>query len=277
MRKKRLLYILPLLALISAALFIGYRQQRIKRVALSKKPIEVFAVQKNKPTGPFRIPILMYHYVEHVKDRKDTIRISLNILPETFESQIKTLIENHYTFLTVADVGKILDSKLNLPEKPIVFTFDDAYADFYTDVYPILKKYHVRATQYVPTEFLNRPNYMTSNQIIELANDQLIEIAAHTQHHIWLKNLTDSRAYPEIVNSKITLERLTGKPIVSFAYPYGVYGPQTAELVKRAGFTTAVATVEGLTQGQQNRYSLFRIRPGGRTGEVLINYLNGLK
>jgi len=225
------------------------------------------------PKGPYRIPILMYHYVEYVQDRKDTIRISLDILPNIFEEQIITLLDDGYTFLTLRDLGEILDGKGTLPPKPIILTFDDGYRDFYTDVFPILKKHHVKATAYVVPGFLNMPNYMFIDQLQEIAASDLMEIAAHTVHHVWLKGAPPARTETEIMQSKVMLEKFTNKPVVSFAYPFGAFDSQTEALVKKSGFTTAVATIPGITQGEENRYYLFRLRPGGRTGKALLTWL----
>ena len=131
-----------------------------------------------------RVPILMYHYVEYVKDKGDKVRISLNTTPDTLEQEVKTLSEAGYTFMTNAELADVLDGKSKLPPKPILLTFDDGYRDFYTDAYPILKKYQVKATQYVISGFLNNKNHLTSSQLQEIAKDGLVEIGAHTVHHV---------------------------------------------------------------------------------------------
>ncbi len=98
-------------------------------------------IKSSKPKIPnhFRIPILVYHYVEYVKDRGDKIRISLNIQPNIFESQIKTLKQAGYTFMMPKQIPDLFSGKISVPAKPIILSFDDGYKDFYTDVFPILK------------------------------------------------------------------------------------------------------------------------------------------
>ncbi len=221
----------------------------------------------------FRIPILMYHYVEYVKDKNDHTRQSLDIEPHIFDAQIKTLAEAHFTFLTMSDVSEILDGNKTLPEKPLVLTFDDGYRDFYTDAYPILKKYHVKATAYVVPGFFDKPNYLLISQVKELGKDETIELGAHTMHHVYLKDMASIFAEREILQSKYTLEDIIHKPVISFAYPYGAFDNQAIELTKKAGFSTAVSTIGGITASVDNRYFLFRVRSGNMTGEVLLNYL----
>jgi peptidoglycan/xylan/chitin deacetylase (PgdA/CDA1 family) len=224
-------------------------------------------------SASFRIPILMYHYVEYVKDRKDLTRQSLDIEPAIFDEQIKSLVDAHFTFLTMADVGDIIDGNKELPSQPVVLTFDDGYRDFYTDAYPILRKYNVKATAYVVPGFFDQPNYMLTSQIKILAKDDNIELGAHTMHHVWLKDMTSFLAEREISQSKYKLEDLIHKPVVSFAYPYGAFDNSAIDLAKKAGFVTAVSTIGGIEASKNNRYFLYRIRPGYMTGPVLTNYV----
>lgn len=220
-----------------------------------------------------QVPILMYHYIEYVKNQHDTIRISLNTTPYTLEEEIKTLIGAGYTFMTNSELADCLDGKASLPQKPILLTFDDGYRDFYTDAYPILKKYHVKATQYVISGFLNFPNHLLISQLQEIANDNLVEIGAHTVHHIALKGQPLKTVSSEVFQSRETLEQIIHKPVISFAYPFGSFDDQAIQVVKDAGFRTTVSTLPGIKQTQINRFFLFRLRPGGRIGQNLLLWL----
>lgn len=242
-------------------------------------PAEIQRVLGTK-TGPsrppavsLRVPILMYHYVEYVEDKNDTIRQSLNINPYVFESQIETLKTAGYTFLTASDLDKLLSGKVKSPPKPILITFDDGYRDFYTDVYPLLQKYQVKATEYVIVNFLNRPNHLYLDQLKEMTKDGLVEIGAHTMDHTWLKGVDIKTAQYEIAESRKELQRLLNASVTSFAYPYGAFDLQTINLVKTAGLTNAMSSVPGIQATDDNRYFLYRLKPGYRTGEELLSYL----
>lgn len=223
----------------------------------------------------YHIPILMYHYVEYPKDTRDTIRASLNTYPHIFEAQLKTLISGGYTFMTMAEVVDILDGKKVLPSKPVVLTFDDGYRDFYTDVFPIIKKYkEVKIVAYVVPGLFDRPNYLLSSQVKEMSKNPNIELGAHTMHHVYLKDMPSLFAYKEIVGSKYMLEDLIHKPVVSFAYPYGAFDNNVIDLVKKAGFKTAVSTIPGVQASTSNRYFIFRLRPGYMTGLSLTTFVD---
>lgn len=223
-----------------------------------------------------RVPILMYHYVEF-QDPNDKVRASLTTSPYTLDLQIKTLKDAGYTFLTASELADILEAKSTPPKKPILLTFDDGYRDFYTYAYPILKKYNVKATQYVITGYLNNPNHLTIFQLQELAKDSLIEIGAHTVTHDWLKGKSVQEVGYQVSESKKVLEKLTGKKIVSFAYPYGAFDLSAAKVVEATGFTNSVSTVPGIIQSHENLFFLYRLRPGARGGENFLSWLSESK
>lgn len=220
-----------------------------------------------------RVPILIYHYVEYVADKKDKIRQSLNVPPYILRAQIKTLKGDGYNFITTSDIVDALSGKIKLPPKPIVLTFDDGYMDFYTDVYPILKKENVKAVQYVIVDFLDRPNFMFGFQLQEISKNHLVEIGAHTMDHVWLKGLNKNTVDYQVEQSKITLEKLIGRPVVSFAYPYGAFDRQALEAARQAGFTNAVSTVPGVFHTNDTQYFLYRVKQGYRTGQILLDFL----
>lgn len=228
-------------------------------------------------SATIRVPIVMYHYVEYVQDKNDKLRISLNTTPYVLENEIQTLIAAGYNFITNSELADVLDGKTNLPANPVLLTFDDGYRDFYTDAYPILKKYHVKATNYVIAGFLNRKNHLLTSQLQEISKDGLVEIGAHTVNHVWLKSLPLKTVSDEVFQSKEILEQLINKPVVSFAYPFGAFDDQAIKVVKDAGFRSAVSTIPGVNQNQEDRFYMFRLRPGGSTGKSFLNILNQTK
>ena len=225
------------------------------------------------PLESLLVPILIYHYVEYVKNERDTIRKSLNIPPYVFVKQIETLKNAGYTFITASELSDIMDGKKGAPQKPIIISFDDGYRDFYTDVFPILKKYKIKAVAYIVSGFLDKSNYMFTWQLKEIASSGLVEIGAHTMHHYSLKGLNPLTAKYEIEESKITLEKLTETSVVSFAYPDGSFDNQAMKLVKEAGFNSAVTTMHGFEVSGENKFSLYRIHPGDKTDNSLLNFL----
>lgn len=245
-------------------------QTEMKKVPIS---IQKKLLQQKK-TVSVRVPILMYHYVEYVQDDGDTIRKSLNIIPSIFDEQIKTLKNDGYVFMTVSELSRVLDSNLSLPEKSVLITIDDGHWDVYTDILPILKKYNVKATAYIIPGFTGGSDFMTDAQIKNIIESGLIEIGAHTVNHVSLKGKPLTVVESEVKKSKKMLEGEYNIKVLSFAYPNGEFDEASIKVVKDAGFTTSVSTIPGIMQSSQNKFFLYRLRPGKRTGKVLLDYLS---
>jgi peptidoglycan/xylan/chitin deacetylase (PgdA/CDA1 family) len=236
-------------------------------------PEIVRAIRMSEVSRNLKVPIFIYHYVEFVKDHRDTIRKSLDTEPHIFEAQVRTVSEAGYTFLTAGELADIIDTKLDLPEKSVILTFDDGYRDFYTDVFPVLKKFRAKATVYVIPSFLDTENYLTSRQIAEMLGSGLVEVGAHTVHHVQLKGKPEPLVSYEISESRRMLEERFGIRVISFAYPFGSFDRQTVDLVRDSGFRTAVTTVEGIDAGVANRFFLYRVRAGTLTGDPLLRFI----
>ncbi len=235
-------------------------------------------VKKKKGNSQtLRVPVIMYHYVEYVKDKGDTIRQSLNIEPHNFEMQLQTLQANNYQTFFVKDIPDILDGKIALSSRSAILTFDDGYEDFYENVFPLLKKYYIRATIYVVNNFIGRKGFLTEDQLKEMADSDLVEIGSHTLDHFYLKNATKSQAVMEIEESKKGLEDMLGIQIKTFAYPFGAFDEQSLEIVKEASFSAAVSVIPGVNQSVDNLLFLNRIRSGYASTWNIANGFNIFK
>jgi len=225
-------------------------------------------------SSQLRVPILMYHYVENVTDTKDTFRASLNIEPIVFEEQIITLKNSGYTFMTASELADVFDGYAILPEKPILITIDDGHWDIYTDVLSKLKKHQVKITAYIIPGLVGGSDFLTKEQLHIVARSGLVDIGAHTVHHLSLPNLSTPEMEYEIKESKKILEDELGVTVSSFAYPNGAFNVQIADTVEDSQFRIALSTIPGIEHSEESRYFLYRLRPGKRVGDELLNWLN---
>jgi peptidoglycan/xylan/chitin deacetylase (PgdA/CDA1 family) len=250
--------------------------RRMTAQPVNSHPADAISSACTAMRGPVFVPILMYHYVEHVRDPRDTIRISLDTYPETLERQVSTLKSAGYTFMTMSELTEAIGCRGRMPAKPILMTFDDGYRDFYTDVMPVLKREQVKATSYVISGFLGGANYMTENQVREVASSGLVEIGAHTVHHPSLARRPADFLAREIGDSRTQLERLIGRPVVSFCYPNGSYDDAAERAVAAAGFTSATTTKRGGMVNPTQWFAIGRIRPGANSGPALVSLIEQL-
>ena len=225
--------------------------------------------------GPatIRVPILMYHYVRVNPDVYDGLGFRLSVTPTDFAAQMDWLAANDYHTVTMQDLAAFLSGQRGLPSKPIVLTFDDGYADFYTTALPILRSHDFIAVSYVVSNFMNWPHYMTAAQV-RAAQDAGIEIGSHTVGHVDLTRQSyDSLRY-QLSASKAALESLLGRPVVSFCYPSGRFGSREVAAVAAAGYQDATTTLGGTWHSLADRYTWTRVRVNG--GESLAQFANAV-
>lgn len=98
-------------------------------------------------------------------------------------------------------------------------------------------------------------------ELIRLEDGGLVEVGAHCVTHSVLALQPSEVQRQELVGSKKTLEEILGKPVSSFAYPFGTlsdYTPDTVEIVRQAGFNCACSNFFGVVGRSSDLFQLPR-------------------
>ena len=199
------------------------------------------------------VPVLYYHSVDP-SEANEVI-----ISPEKLREELTFIKDSGYTTLTMSELNDYILNNAPIPEKSIVITFDDGYADNYANAFPILKELDMKATIFVISNFTDNDGYyMTSQQIKEMS-DYGIDIQSHTASHAHLNQLTYEEQLNELKTSKEKLESITEKPVISIAYPFGDYDDNTILASKEAGYSLSFNTNRGLSDRNDNPLTLNRI------------------
>ncbi|MBI4175242.1 polysaccharide deacetylase family protein [Candidatus Berkelbacteria bacterium] len=201
------------------------------------------------------VPILMYHYIRDLDDPNDTIGTNLSVAPETLRRHLAIIRQAGYTAVSLDELTNPNPSVT----KPIVLTFDDGYADAYTQAFPLLLEFGMTGTFYVVSDFLNRDGYLTDDQVRTMAASGMA-IGAHTAHHRDLTKLDAAHLTDELVASKAALEDLLARPVEDFCYPSGRLNEAVTAAVKQAGYRTATTTEMGVAQQGMDDFRLPRVR-----------------
>lgn len=211
-------------------------------------------VKEVKMVHPSGIPVLMYHKVGDDKDNDAVIREDL------FREQMKFLKDNGYNPLTMEQLYEYVVNGAAVPEKPVVLTFDDGYADTYSIVYPIMKEYGFPATVFInPGDIGTR---LTWDQVREMHKNG-ITISNHGFQHIEMGQLSEVKQIENITKAQEALAKEVGiKDNPWFCYPYGDKNEFTDSASKKAGIKMGMAMKSGWAHTGDNPYNILRVWVG---------------
>lgn len=201
-----------------------------------------------------KIPILMYHSISD-NDPNNTLLVPIN----QFEEQVKWLREEGFTPMLLDDVVQAFNTG-KVPERPVAITFDDGYADNYTEAYRILKEYNMKATFFIITDYIDVDGwYMNSNMLKEMSNNGM-GIENHTSIHMEFINISRRDKVLIIKEGMDELKEKVGVESNFVCYPVGKYDDETIEVERELGVKAAVTTENGVSSLSDGLYSLKRLR-----------------
>ncbi len=205
------------------------------------------------PARTISVPILLYHQIQDDGNSRYILPVS------DFRAQIKALAEAGYHTISMSRLAEVIRSGGQMPEKPIVLTFDDGYLDTYENAYPILKEFGFQGVVYVITGTVGTEKsygYMQAEELQALVEAGW-EIGSHSISHTDLKTSRLGMG-TEIQKSKDDLEALLKTPIRTFSYPYGLANPWIEDRVKEYGYDFAVGLGTFITHSPKTLYYLSR-------------------
>ena len=218
----------------------------------------------------YEMPVIMYHRV--IKDESEKGVHGTYVTVEQFEEQMKYLKRKGYETVTFKDLlNNRYKQRFDKDKKWIMLTFDDGYKDNYENAFPILKKYQFKGIIYVldgieynkwdvdnPGNPEKRFTLMNQDELLEMQNYG-IEFGGHTSTHPRLAELSTEQVKSEIINSKSNIEKIVGRELLSFAYPYGSLNEEVKRIPQEAGYKFAVATDSGSIVFSDDLFEIRRI------------------
>jgi len=227
-----------------------------------------------------RLPVLAYH---HVGPPKPGTYPDLSVAADRFERHIHWLYRMGYRSISPADWLRWCREGTGLPQKPVLLTFDDAYADIGKYAFPVLRRYGFGATVFVVTGHIGKTNawdevrgsaihpLMTAEQIRYWAS-QGIDFGSHSRTHPNLTTVSAAAAAEELLRSRDELAALLGRSVTIFAYPYGRHNKVVCDSA-RTIYEMAFTTLEGLNNLQTDPFLMKRPCVGMRDSVVDLECL----
>jgi peptidoglycan/xylan/chitin deacetylase (PgdA/CDA1 family) len=220
-----------------------------------------------------RMPILCYHNIGQPPraSKFGLLYVSL----EKLERQLWTLQRLGLRGVSTGEGVRHLETKSK--GHCVVLTFDDGYADTFTEALPLLQQYGCKATCYLVSDaiggyntwdaaFLQEKKELMSHAQVQGWLAAGMEIGSHSCSHPRLKELGPEALEREVAGSRAALHHAFGVPIDHFCYPYGGLSAAALGQVRRAGYQSAVSLAPGPAVPGSPLHELPRILVNGDHG-----------
>src|SRR3972149_5965350 len=231
------------------------------------------------------VPVFMYH---HVSPHKGDM---VTKTPYVFEAQMRFLADAGYKTLSADEVLDYILGTSEIHEKAVAVTFDDGYLDNYIYAFPVFKKYNIKATIFIVTDWVERssdfgvrslelktkklPNHdecksfinegkiseviMNWDMVKEMQESGFVDFYSHTMTHRKCAELSDAELMRELQDSRRIIEQRLNKPSPYLCWPKGSYNSGAIETAKRAGYKALFTTGKGIVKKGSDAFSIKRI------------------
>jgi peptidoglycan/xylan/chitin deacetylase (PgdA/CDA1 family) len=192
------------------------------------------------PRARTRAVVLLYHAF-------DVGREPLGISSQRFEQQLERLRRDGVVVVPLSALIEFLEGARQLPERVAVITIDDAHRSVYHKAFPILRQRGVPFSLGLPSAFVAKPGVPTLawEQIREMVDSGLCELASHGHRHRRLGALDARRAADELELSRELIERATGVRPIAYFYPLGAVDSIAEQRVLAAGYRAGFGATGG--------------------------------
>ena len=176
--------------------------------------------------------------------------------------------------LSLDQLEKAKKTKCYPGENNFIFTDDDGWIDLYTNLYPIARKYSIPFTVGVITSKLTDKDFVNALEVLEMSQNSLFSIAAHSVYHQDQSRLTPQEETKEVCDSKEILETLTKKPVTTYIFPAGRMSKNSGSILHKCGYTLGLSTGYGTSWNEsKGNLDINRIRITPETSQILFEKL----
>lgn len=184
------------------------------------------------------VPVLCYHHIRPIRPNESETMKSYSVTPAAMAEQMKALNDSGYKTILPDQLYEYLVHGAALPEKPIMLSYDDTDEEQFSIAKTEMDKYGFKGVYFIMTISMNRPRYMTKEQIKQLSDEGHV-IAGHTWDHHMVTKLQGDDWNKQLVKPQEQLQAITGKPVTYFAYPFGIWSPSVIPEIKKANYKMA--------------------------------------
>lgn len=202
-------------------------------VALTTQPEPATPVIADAATilNRTQVPVLCYHQIRDWLPSDSKTARDYIVPIAAFREQMKLLADSGYHTILPDQLYDYLVKGTALPPKPVMISFDDTRIDQYSVALPEMNKYDFKGVFFIMTVSLGRPGYMTTEQVKQLS-DEGHTIGSHTWDHKNVKTYSPDDWVTQIQKPSQQLQKITGRPVNYFAYPFGLWNKEAIAKLK---------------------------------------------
>jgi peptidoglycan/xylan/chitin deacetylase (PgdA/CDA1 family) len=213
----------------------------------------------------------------------------LSVDPRDFAEQMTCLADKGFRGISLCEALEYREHNMGWPPQAVVLTFDDGFANFYEEAFPVLERFNFSATLFIVTGHMGGHNnwdgglpglgsqrLVTWEQAAELVRGG-IEIGSHTRTHPDLRRCSAQEIKNEISSSRADIESRLGIKVQSFAYPYGGVNHLVQQLAARdfrAACTTELRRANGDPLNLLPRVDMYYVKSLRRFANLLDGQLD---
>lgn len=211
--------------------------------------------------GPV-VRVLTYHRV------REAARDPFSVTVEEFDRQMAWLRERGAA-ISLDDLIGYLEGRRSLLNDAVLVTIDDGYDDLRSGALPVLVKYGIPAVAFITAGEMSTGDgaerKLSRDQVAALASHG-VAVGSHAWDHRSLGRMTGEHAAYQATASRTELEKVTGRPPVAFAYPFGTlldFNATTGAALRAAGYRCAFTSQHGPVTRASDPMELRRIKIEG--------------
>jgi peptidoglycan/xylan/chitin deacetylase (PgdA/CDA1 family) len=205
------------------------------------------------------------------------------VTPETFARHMGMLSRAGMQVAPLGEIALHIRGQVCLPDRCLAITFDDGFANLYTNAFPVLCQYSYPATVFLVSSFIGQMNTyhppdqdlyepMLSELQIREMMDRGVEFGSHTRRHARLTECSPEDLLDQVAGSRQDLQRLLCRDVSSFCYPYGAQNDVIRQVVMEAGYDLACSTLKGRNHAGADPYRIRRINVRADTSLPIFYY-----
>jgi peptidoglycan/xylan/chitin deacetylase (PgdA/CDA1 family) len=214
------------------------------------------------------IPVLNYHAIDNNNITPASKNVSVSL--SSFREQMGWLKNEGYKTIDTQELREVILHKKPCSGKSVLITFDDGYYSLYKYALEILSKYEFTAMLFLSTAYMGKSYEQNDFYFVkhdrQLTWDEVRELSAngwsiqsHGNTHVKMTGIGREALIGEVTVSKNIIEQNLGKPVDSFAFPYGIYNNAVITRLKEADYSFAYSVHSGKLFPSANRFHLPRI------------------